>query len=82
VSIVTVIENVEIECSNSQQLGNAIDARMDVSEKTIDILLSQNEAMGAHLREMKEAIAKARAASKAEIASHIEALRAIIGGGE
>ena len=69
---VNIIQNIEIECSNSQQLGDAF-------EKRLLTLRAGNVAIIAQLQEQNDQIDKAIVAIKDEIAVRIEAMQNIIG---
>lgn len=80
-TLVAVLENIELERSNNRQLGNAIDARLDTLRGQADVLLSQGRVFVSQLEEIISAIDKAKSATQQEISDRDEALANIIGEG-
>lgn len=80
-TLVAVLENIELERSNNRQLGSAIDARLDTLRGQADVLLSQGRVFVSQLEEIIAAIDKAKSATQQEISDRDEALANIIGEG-
>lgn len=78
-TLVAVLENIELERSNNAQLGVAMQARLDTLRGEVDTMLAQARALAGQLQETLASIDKAKGATSQEIQDRDEALAAIIG---